>query len=193
MIVRVKIKVPSALRHDWQQWRGVVALFANEQSARHNVEPQRYVALYQGLLANCTQQAGSAAETNRKFFHDLAETVRPWVSVESLDRADPEVLHELDIRCKETDIQLGCVATRGLARRLTLAFVVVVLALLAGAAVVKLREYDLWKQIPDFMRPTVVSTWNSIRFMNWKQQTLVAGAVVAIGTIPLVWRSARKY
>ena len=97
----------ATLRTIWRKWRAVVEQFSNQRSSRHHVDATAYQSLHSGVIDACRQAELSERETDcRTQIHDAEELSLPWMTLESLKRADKDILLNLATRCRMTE--RGC-------------------------------------------------------------------------------------
>jgi hypothetical protein len=97
----------NALGQRWQRWTDIVELFAHRRLARRKVRPREYHVLYQELLEKCQALEQASEDTEREWFVQLQEIVQPWLTVQSLNRADLAILHSLLDVCRQVSRRLG--------------------------------------------------------------------------------------
>lgn len=98
----------ATLRTIWRKWRAVVEQFSNQRSSRHHVDATAYQSLHSGVIDACRQAELSERETDcRTQIHDAEELSLPWMTLESLKRADKDILLNLATRCRMTERLLG--------------------------------------------------------------------------------------
>jgi hypothetical protein len=95
----------AALRRRWCQWTALVERAGRRGACR--VSPGEYQALRQELLLGCRSLAAGVAEADRPFYHDLEELVEPWLTPQSLEQADADILADLLARCRQAEQKLG--------------------------------------------------------------------------------------
>jgi hypothetical protein len=67
------------------------------------VDAETYVRLHQELLRHCRLLAAEAGTGKKDYYHEVESLVQPWLTVEVLARADPELLQDLLRRCDQID------------------------------------------------------------------------------------------
>ena len=93
------------LRDALPLWTDVVSAIYHRQG-RGKWDERAYRRLHEGLLEACRPgRAGSA--DRRTHYRRLHETVRPWVSLDSLERTEPELLGTLLGQCWQAESHLG--------------------------------------------------------------------------------------
>lgn len=96
------------LRMCWRKWRAVVEQFASQRSSRHRVDAAAYHLLHDNVIEACRQAELSESEaTRRTQLHDAEELSLPWMTLETLKRADQGILLNLATRCRMTENMLG--------------------------------------------------------------------------------------
>jgi hypothetical protein len=174
----------------WHRWATLVQLFARRRRGRRRLREREYRALHQELLRHCQALAEASEGESRSHYETLHALAQPWLTLQSLERADREVLIDLAVRChaacKEPRTasrlpQLSAIARRGLA------FVALAAAagIVAGAGRrpwLRLHEYltDLGRALRWLMaQPAQVWWW------------VAAGAAAAVVLGVAVVRAAR--
>jgi serine/threonine-protein kinase len=94
-----------AVRDAWRWWTDAVAAFHNRR--RPSLDDAGYRRLQEGLLATCRNSAASGPQQQRAFYRRLEEIVKPWVSLQSLERTEPELLASLMTQCRRAERDLG--------------------------------------------------------------------------------------
>lgn len=98
----------SELKRLWEQWTGVVALFAQRRRrTRHRMSAEDYRRLHADLLRASRAHADASDEVLRIFFRQMETLAAPWVSVESLAHTHWEVVADLLVQCNETTRAVG--------------------------------------------------------------------------------------
>jgi serine/threonine protein kinase len=92
-------------RRDWAAWAGVVGAYAEARPP--GVTELAYHELHDRLVEACARRALGTDGEKRVFFRQLADLARPWLSLESLARAEPEAVRVLFARCREVESALG--------------------------------------------------------------------------------------
>jgi hypothetical protein len=98
----------------WRRWTETVRLFAVRAPARFAVDQDEYRKLYGELTRLCREGVGSCDATEQALFRQLEEILRPWVTLDSLDWADREIVCKLRDQCQQVQQVLeGRPAARG--------------------------------------------------------------------------------
>ena len=83
---------------DWcEKWTNVVRLFAEKRSARESIRDEDYRALHAKLLEACqaaASQAGLPSEQEATVL-ELQSLAQPWMNLESLQKASPQIALDL--------------------------------------------------------------------------------------------------
>jgi serine/threonine protein kinase len=90
---------------NWRLWSDVITSFAGGQG-RGRWDHSRYRQLYDGLMTACLRGANGPAG-KRGLYRQLRALVEPWVSLESLERTEPDILKALQARCEQAEEVLG--------------------------------------------------------------------------------------
>ena len=98
--------VDPLLRDGWRQWTDLVAALGNGRG-RNGWDDRRYIQLRESLLTACRRGAADGPPARRAWFRRLEETVAPWISLESLERTEPELLRSLLAQCVQVEKRLG--------------------------------------------------------------------------------------
>jgi hypothetical protein len=106
----------AGLGHLWHRWLAVVELIAHRGTARGGVDPDGYRALCRDLLAACRARAATEVGAGRELYEQMGQLVAPWVSVASLEQADPEILSQLLALGRQLGRQAGGRRRVGLGR-----------------------------------------------------------------------------
>ena len=96
------------LRHFWRSWMRVVAQCTRRVVRRPRISPAEYNALQHTLLDACRcLEKESKDDPERHLFQKMAGLVQPWVTLDSLMRANRHTLNELLSRSRGFECQLG--------------------------------------------------------------------------------------
>src|SRR5262245_59881533 len=95
----------ASLQQRWQQWTCVIE---SVTQGRAHIDFETYHKLHEGLLQECWLQAGAAEAEKKSFYQGLERLAKPWLSPETLARADQEILREVLARCHQAEQKLGC-------------------------------------------------------------------------------------
>ena len=102
------LPVDPALRVNWRRWSDLVRRAAKGYRLRNRIGPEDYRALVYEIVDGCRSQAGAAeAGQQYRLFWRLGEVVRPWATVESLERSPREVRAALVRRCEQVEKMFG--------------------------------------------------------------------------------------
>jgi hypothetical protein len=178
-----------------RQWMRMAQLFAARREGRFKVHPEHYKELHRHLLRVVGQAAENSDRQKRAVYGELKEALRPWVNVESLTKADRDILFGVLAECEAV--------RRSLRRRLMVSVPWVKPGLIligAGFGIGVLLV--LWE--PSVGRDAVLDLGLSLR--NWARwafatfigasvhrQLLIGGGVAMVIAMLVVWYSARKY
>jgi len=94
------------LRDGWRQWTDLIASLCNGRG-RAGWNDHRYLQLRESLLTACRRGTADNPPARRALFRRLEETVAPWVSLESLESTEPELLRSLLAQCVRAERRLG--------------------------------------------------------------------------------------
>src|SRR4051794_38241925 len=97
----------AALKDRWRRWVDIIESFARLRPGRRRIATQDYVRLYQELLRDCRGLAESAGEEAGRFYRDLEDLVRPWLTPSVLARSERDILLDLVVRCRDVERRLG--------------------------------------------------------------------------------------
>jgi hypothetical protein len=86
---QIDVELRIVLRERWWRWAEIVRLFAWRKRTRYDIDPNYYLALHHELLALCRQAA------HRAEYEELVTMLTPWVTLDALGWADPDVIHQL--------------------------------------------------------------------------------------------------
>ncbi len=93
------------LRDALALWTGVVSSIYHRQG-RGNWKESDYRRLHEGLLSDCRHGESAPAE-RRVLFRRLHAILQPWVSLDSLERTEPELLGNLLAQGRQAERGLG--------------------------------------------------------------------------------------
>ncbi len=94
-----------ALLGPWRRWTAVVTGFATRRGISR-IAPEQYRALYQQVLDAC--RAHAAADPARADdFRRLEALVRPWLTLQTLQRTDAAMLQALWVQCRQVELDLS--------------------------------------------------------------------------------------
>jgi hypothetical protein len=109
MARRGEMNAISELQGYWRRWLRIVELFAHRRRARRWVDSRSYDMLYANLVEACHSLADmvEADSEERAYFQNLEHLALPWVSLQSLQAADREILGDLFIRARQAESELS--------------------------------------------------------------------------------------
>ena len=93
------------LRAGWRRWTDLIAALCDRRGPG-GWDDLHYRRLHESLLAACRRGAAGSPEKGAPF-RRLEEIVGPWVSLESLERTEPELLQSLLSRSVQAEKALG--------------------------------------------------------------------------------------
>ena len=160
-----------------REWTKAARLFAQRHSERHRLDPERYARVHARLLRLARQGAASPGP-HRELFAEYAELTGPWMSLDSMDWVEREVLRKVVQRCEQIERALGgrlrLESGLWLGRGLALLVGGVVLATVA-VWLPRAPTHPLWRQ-GRRMVDEVTGFWGRAPF---EQQALLLGGGVA--------------
>jgi serine/threonine-protein kinase len=112
----------------WQRWSELIAAFARGHGWGRWTEPS-YRRLHEQVVLGCRQQASLGSADRRLFFQRLEEIVKPWISLDCLERTEAEILNSLVAHCRRVEPVFA------VPRRWDLSWVVGLAAAVLGVAV----------------------------------------------------------
>lgn len=188
MSVRTDTLKPSDLRKRWHQWTKMIESFARRNVKSRRIDVQSYRALYEGLLEACRCRMARPDIDANGLMHRLEELVKPWLTPDILARTDPEVLQNLLERCRKAEEELcGKSAGLSLAQWGAIAALSLVAVIILWCALIDAKALPILRQLQEgmeairaFFRQTTVV-----------QRLFLIGALVAFGSILVVWRTNR--
>jgi hypothetical protein len=86
------------LRKLWDQWTRIVARVADRGGVPSHDE---YARLHRKLLVACKSAFPDANASQRQIQHRLEELISPWVSLESLEHSDRQIVRNLHSQCRQ--------------------------------------------------------------------------------------------
>jgi hypothetical protein len=181
---------PRVLRRRLSEWTAIVELFACRRAARKSVEPGAYCALRQELIMACRSLADEDP-SNAATYRSLEEMILPWITPQTLDRTDHELLVFLLNRCRQVERRF-----RGRLGRVQFSRRIVPIALGAvGIAVIL-----LWSGKVDAILASLVGRlqdwstelWIAIKWSTDLQRIFAIGVVLLIVSLFAVVRTARS-
>jgi serine/threonine protein kinase len=96
--------LPNLLR-PWRQWTAVVTSCAT-RCGLSRLNTEKYRALYQRVLHACRAHA-DADPARADFFQHLEALVRPWLTLQTLQRTDAAMLGALARQCRQVEWELS--------------------------------------------------------------------------------------
>jgi hypothetical protein len=179
-----------------RQWMRISQMFAQRRESRFKVLPAEYRILHRDLLHMVSATAAASADPRtRTVFRDLQDTLTPWVNVDSLNRADRDILFGVLEECEAV--------RRSLRRKLTsigrwtwIALILIASGFTLGVGLVLWdaanqgnAASDLALSLRRWARWTMANTVGA----SAHRQLVTGGAIAAVLTMVIVWYSARKY
>lgn len=107
MARRGELNAISELRGYWRRWLHIVELFAHRSRARRWLDPRSYDMLYLNLVEACHSLGEMVDDQERAYFQSLEHLALPWVSLQSLQTADRDILDDLLTRARQADHELS--------------------------------------------------------------------------------------
>lgn len=183
------------LREQWCRWTAIVATVAKHRDARPRMKSIEYSALHNTLVEECQSQATNSNAAQRKFFLEMKNVVKPWISLHTLGQAEHRVLVNLNCRCREIERGLGGPGKfRDGLRRVALvgSLVLVLSSVICFVAVVGPGQW-LTGAVLQSGRDGMNRMAYLLRDTTWVQRFGVITVIVVILAIQSVRSSARKY
>src|SRR5689334_19290662 len=106
MARRGELNAISELRTYWRRWLRIVELFAHRRRARKWIDPRSYELLHFNLVEACHSLAEMADADERAYFSNLEHLALPWVTLQSFQSSDRELLEDLLTRCLQAENEL---------------------------------------------------------------------------------------
>jgi hypothetical protein len=187
--MRAQVTPPElvALRRHWRRWAALVALHARRSGRA--ADPREYEALHRELLA--ASRALAAAEgARREFYRRLEEVARPWLTARALEQADRELLLDLLARCRQAERELRPPPWPG-AGVLWAAAAVALSGAVAAVVLLFWTAGRAWSPAQEWLRGRWQAVGQAARATGEAGWWFVAGAVVALVAIVVVWRGGR--
>ncbi len=175
----------SDLAERWRRWTRIVHRFAVRHEPCHAIDPTEYQAMHAALTKQCRAMAEG---------HDLLEILAPWVNLDSLARADRQLVCQLLGRCRQMQQELdGPSTARSIRHRARQVLLVAGLAALAGVVLLALcSSGPLTSAVVSASKHWFYVACNTVT-RNQHQQRLVLGGILALfATMAVVWRSAKQ-
>jgi hypothetical protein len=180
---------PASLAAHWRRWTAVVELFARRRRARRRLDPREYHALYCELTATCRDLASAADGSGRDYFERLEATVRPWLSLRALERADGEVLSSLLDRCRQVDRELG---GRSLANYGVLALTVLLPPALVALSALAWNARGSFFMVVDFVQDWSNAIWFATRRASDLEKLFALGLILISVSIIMISSTTRS-
>lgn len=95
--------LPESVLALWEQWKVVVDLFVRRNMARHHLKNDVYQDLHYKLLELCDE---GSDEDRHSCVRRIANVVRPWRSLSSLNEAPAKILTDLWGACQAVDREI---------------------------------------------------------------------------------------
>lgn len=105
----MKTAIASSASHlaaQWGRWTKIVRGFALRRPRREMLDSSGYQTLRSGILALAQQQTAENDPANRQVIEELSELVAPWVTIESLARAQHHLVQEVLERAEAVQCRL---------------------------------------------------------------------------------------
>jgi hypothetical protein len=84
----------------WRRWTATVESVAQRRLSRRSADRQAFKTLRNQLLMTLQAHAAEVDGPEREFYFSLEQLILPWVSLLSLAREDPEIVHDLMFQCQ---------------------------------------------------------------------------------------------
>ncbi len=185
------VKLSSEIVSQWQEWVGIVELFASRDPRRYAIDPQQYHDLHSTLLRFFQKLADSSNPGEHELLLQLKETLEPWVSLDALDQADREIVCKLADQCESISGLLGgrgragTILKKSWARRMLWGLV--------GVTAVGISLL-WWRPITNSLLATPKQWFHStLRLIGddpTTQLVILSGILVTLVAIRLIWRPA---
>jgi len=179
----------------WKRWVAIVRLLVSRREERLGVNPAKYESLHSELLQLCRTAETKEASPGQATFQKIENTLAPWVTLDSLVRANPEIVARLLDRCLKIQAELEPRrASRWIPARLTGVMLRAGVVLATGAAL--LAMLCRGSSPPGSPLATVKNCLRQalevVTRSDCEQSVLIQGAVVTLALICLVWRSTGR-
>jgi hypothetical protein len=181
---------PPTLATLWSQWTHIVSRVASGAAGSNIISDAKYERLYKNLLTACREQVDSNHPEQSK---KLLSLVQPWVTLETLLKADVCIV--LDLLVKSQIVEDRLTGRRrlgpGFVRRMRWLAVLVVLGI---------ASFFLWKSSDrllhwDLFTTTRAYSFKLVRFLRgtsfMERVGVLALGVIVVGTFLL--KGMRKY
>jgi hypothetical protein len=180
-----------ALPAQWRRWTRLVAACAARRGTG-GVTGTTYPELHRAVLDACRAARASADGADQDFYDELEGLVLPWVSLAVLARTERELLDDLHRRCCQAEQRLQGRKERPTRQRHlsagSVALVVGLLLLAAGTFAL-----DWWPPwLTGYLERQGRAAWNAWRALGDKDRLIIMVTVVALLSLPLLGRLARR-
>ena len=181
------IAIKAVLRERWWCWTEIVRLFVLRKRTRFDIDPDHYHALHHELLALCRQEA------HRTEFAESVTILAPWVTLDALGWADPDVIHQLLHSAELVQKKLD----EGIKKHWdwkNLRYSALALRILAVAVIVLIlwwmSKRMRWNE--GGLKQTFIEIVSFFEERGINQPILFGGIIVTFFVMLLVWRSGRR-
>jgi len=185
----------------WYRWTEIVRLFAVRHERRHAVDPREYQTLHAAMVEHCRTVVELSPDSRQgNQARHLLEVLSPWVNVESLARAERELVCQLFEHCQQIQRSLdGPSAARNhRSRTLLIAGLVALvglglLTLCHGTSLASPHSGNplTWPLISTLNHWFHVAC-NSVTRNPFHQRLLLGGILALLATMAVIVTSARK-
>lgn len=172
------------------RWSTLVARVSRTSGRGQTVSEQEYQAAYTRLLNGCLE---NSRRQEAGFYRKLAAFVQPWITVETIKKADERIVVDLMAKCQVLEIRLSGKRPFSRRTRRWLMFAVVVV-LAAGALSVSWAAKETWWNwdMVATMRGMGFRASRYIQHVGFAAKVgIVSLVVIVVGTILL--QGMRKY
>ncbi len=179
----------------WRRWTEIVRLFACRRERRFAVDPDEYHVLHAELLALCREMQNRSETERLPPLQEAQDILAPWGTVDSLAKADKQIVCELLDRCSLAQQVLdGRSATRSNWRLRRIVLLGAVLSIVLGAllTISNNMHFTIWEPLPELQR-WILRAAQITRVSGVDPGLLIGGAVVCLTAIALVWRSPNRF
>jgi len=162
----------------------VVAQCTRRVVRRPRISQADYHALQHTLLDACRSRANHSEDSERQLFQKMAGLVQPWVTLDSLMRANRHTLNELLSRSRAFEYQLnGRSVSTGLSKVVQVSLVA---AILVGLLIILLPYWtdgDLLNRLTYAARSSYYDASNSITSASFLTKvSFITVAMILLGT-----------
>ena len=194
MVKSTQIEEIKEFSQRWRRWTQVVRLFALERRQRHAVDRDEYEVLHAELLQLLRAMVKQEASHQAAHSRELEKILAPWVTLESLARADCVIVGQLFQQCTWVQRMLDGRRPGGGSRRWAGRFLLGAALFVAPFALLLVfgndqtmvasasRSVERWIDLAG----SVFTTHGTDR------PILTVGMAAVAATILVVWRSARR-